>query len=1090
MRRETSVARKGRDDAHSLPLPWDEPAPPSHHDAAQSAHLTDHDAQSPPLPNHDAAQSPPLPDAAERERALDPARSFIVQAPAGSGKTELLVRRYTRLLATVRRPEEVLAITFTRKAAAEMKKRVLAKLRESAVVDGQDADVDALAPRLRIMTIDALCASLTRQLPVLAQFGAQPAIADDDEARRLYAEAAARTLSLLEAGGEHGAAAARLLAHLDNDLGKATRLLSDMLARRDQWLRRAGDAPTRTELEGAFVAERERLLAGARALHPEASPERAVQWLTMAGEWRKRPPAPPEVVGNEPLRQALTALLPGRFPPARYQDAQWAALEAILNLLRLAAAQLKLVFAERGVADFTEFAQGAVRALGAADDPSELLLRLDASIRHILVDEFQDTSHSQWELLERLTAGWEPGDGRTAFAVGDPMQSIYRFREAEVALFLRARHRGLSQLSLEPLTLSTNFRSQAGLVEWVNESFARILPAVEDEAAGAVPYSPAAPHPENAALPGNAAQWHGLADGANEARRVVELARAAQAEHPGGSCAILVRNRNALADIVPALTRAGLRFRAVDIEKLGDKQVVQDLYALTRALAHPADRVAWLAVLRARWAGLTLADLHRLGGIDEPADFTPTLWENLHNDSALAALSPEGRSRALRLRATLAPLVHERLRGSLRERVEGAWLALGGPACVESPGELEDAEIFFDQLDRLEEAGDLPDLAELEASLADLFALPDLEAGEDALQIMTIHKAKGLEFDTVIVPGLDRAPRNAARPLLAWKSQAGRLLLAPINSAGVDTEPLFNYVRAEQRRAEDAEAGRLLYVAATRARKRLHLLACVAAEVHDPAEPPVLRAPLRRSLLACAWRVAEAELQPQAETIAAMAAVAAPEPPAAAYVPLRLPAQWAAPAPPADAPWGATDEGAPVSEQIEFSWAGETARHVGSVVHGWLQRVAETGLGRLDAAAIDALLPAFRAALAARGVDPAELGTAAARVATALANALADERGRWLLGPQPEARNEYRITAVVNGERRSMVIDRTFVSADGRRWVVDYKTSRHEGADVEAFLDREKERYAQQLERYARHLPGEMKSLGLYFPMLLGWREW
>ena len=112
-------------------------------------------------------RQPMIADVRERERALDPQRSFIVQAPAGSGKTELLVQRYLRLLTTVERPEEILAITFTRKAAAEMKRRVLQGL--PAVLDaGRIADI---APRLRVQTIDALCASLTRQMPVLAHFG-------------------------------------------------------------------------------------------------------------------------------------------------------------------------------------------------------------------------------------------------------------------------------------------------------------------------------------------------------------------------------------------------------------------------------------------------------------------------------------------------------------------------------------------------------------------------------------------------------------------------------------------------------------------------------------------------------------------------------------------------------------------------------------------------------------------------------------------------------------------------------------------------------------------------------------------------------
>src|SRR5258705_443422 len=290
------------------------------------------------------------------------------------------------------------------------------------------------------------------------------------------------------------------------------------------------------------------------------------------------------------------------MPPAEYDDRQWEALEAILALLKPAVAHLKVLFGERGQADFTEFAHGALEALGSVDDPSDLLLSLDQKISHILVDEFQDTSLSQFELLTKLTSGWQEGDGRTLFLVGDPMQSIYRFREAEVSLFLNIKHTGLGSLKLEPLTLTTNFRSQQNLVAWFNESFSRVLPAAEDEAAGAVPYSPATAH--HPALSGPAVSWHAFYDREEEARRVVSLV-----ESSPGKKAILVRNRAHLDEIVPALKDAGVRFRAVEIERLGEKQVVQDLYALTRALSHLGDRVAALAILRAPWCGLLLEDL-------------------------------------------------------------------------------------------------------------------------------------------------------------------------------------------------------------------------------------------------------------------------------------------------------------------------------------------------------------------------------------------------------------------------------------------------------------------------------------------------
>src|SRR5688572_16324825 len=406
-------------------------------------------------------------DAAAREAALDPRRSFIVQAPAGSGKTELLVRRYSALLETVQKPEEIVAITFTIKAAAEMRARVLKNLSNSAEI----------GHRLRIQTIDAFCASLTRQMPVMSRFGAQPGIVED--AQEHYRAAAQRTID------ELSPAACRLLLHLDNNMHTAASMLASMLAKRDQWLRKTGSAPTRSDLESALRAERARILAHARTLHPKASVEFASVALTQSYTWRQRGNPVPPGEQTEPLRAALEALL--RMPEERYADDQWQTLGAILELLPRAAAHLKVVFGERGETDFTEVAQGAVRALGSPDNPTDLLLALDTRIKHILVDEFQDTSYSQFELLERLTSGWEAGDGRTLFVVGDPMQSIYRFREAKVALFLQAWERGLGTVELERLTLTTNFRSQAGLVDWYNTSFPHILPPQADTASGAVP---------------------------------------------------------------------------------------------------------------------------------------------------------------------------------------------------------------------------------------------------------------------------------------------------------------------------------------------------------------------------------------------------------------------------------------------------------------------------------------------------------------------------------------------------------------------------------------------------------------------------
>jgi ATP-dependent exoDNAse (exonuclease V) beta subunit len=980
-----------------------------------------------------------LPDAAAREAALDPRRSFIVQAPAGSGKTELLVRRFLKLLGSVERPEEILAITFTRKAAAEMRKRVLDTTPEAK----------ALGHRLRIQTIDALCASLTRQMPVLARFGAQPELVED--ARPHYREAALRTLKDLSPETE------RLLAHMDNNLGTAAWLLSSMLAKRDQWLRTTGAAHARAQLEARFALERARIVAAARRVHPDASVEMAQKYLTKTERtWTKRPPAPPELVATAGLREALIGLQ--EMPPERYTDYQWEVLEAILKLLPQAAAQLKVVFGERGQADFTVVAQGAVRALGSPDAPTDLLLALDYRVKHILVDEFQDTSISQWELLTLLTSGWGAGDGRTLFLVGDPMQSIYRFREAQVALFLQARDQGLGSVKLEPLTLTTNRRSQKNLITFFNASFFRILPTEPDPASGAVPYSPATPDPQKKQLGGEAATWHALPDREAEAQRVVELVREAK-----DGTAILVRKRDALADIVPALKAAGIRFRAIEIEHLGEKQVVQDLYALTRALSHLGDRIAWLSILRAPWAGLPLNDLHEIAALDRYA----TVWELIQENKRLA-----------RFRAILGAAIANRGRGSLRERVEGAWLALGGPACVASVTDLEDAEIYLDELESLERAGELEDLAALDQSLRQLYALPDLEATETDLQIMTIHKAKGLEFGTVIVPGLDKGPGRSDMPLFLWRERSSGLLLAPMRETGAEEDLAYRYLRNLEVEAEDLEAARLLYVAATRAENRLHLLACIRCE--DDGTP---RAPAPRSLLARAWPVAEAHYARMVPEQLAMDFMHEPRAPFTTLSRLALDVE-RVPLPPS-ANWTAPAERF-TEEPIEFSWAGETARHIGTVVHRWLQCMAEDELRGWDAARIDRLRPRFASDLRRRGVPPIEIKASSDLIAQALKNSISDARGRWILGPHDQARSEYRMRAQSSEGRRTYIMDRVFRDRDGGLWVVDFKTSRHEGAAVEAFLDRERSRYAAQLDAYAAALGGA--SRGLYFPLHTGWR--
>jgi ATP-dependent exoDNAse (exonuclease V) beta subunit len=315
-------------------------------------------------------------------------------------------------------------------------------------------------------------------------------------------------------------------------------------------------------------------------------------------------------------------------------------------------------------------------------------------------------------------------------------------------------------------------------------------------------------------------------------------------------------------------------------------------------------------------------------------------------------------------------------------------------------------------------------------------------------------------------------------PLFLWRERSSGLLLAPMRETGAEEDFAYRYLRNLEVEAEDLEAARLLYVAATRAENRLHLLACIRCE--DDGTP---RAPAPRSLLARAWPVAEAYYARMVPEQLAMDFMHEPRAPFTTLsrlaldverVPIPLQANWTAP------PEISRDD------PIEFSWAGETARHIGTVVHRWLQRMAEDELRGWDAARIDRLRPRFASDLRRRGVPPIEIKTSSDLIAQALKNSISDARGRWILGPHDQARSEYRMRVQSPGGRLTYVMDRVFRDRDGRLWVVDFKTSRHEGAAAEAFLDRERNRYAAQLDAYAAALGGA--SRGLYFPLHTGWR--
>jgi len=1198
-------------------------------------------------PKSSRPESSRPPDAEARAQALDIRRSFIVEAPAGSGKTGLLIQRFLKLLAdqSVTAPEQVLAITFTNKATAEMRDRVLAhlanaaqstataqwsaepavlaQLAASAEADPApspndfQAETRALAKavlerdrqlgwslldqprRLNIRTIDSVCAEIASALPVLSGSGGRLTPAAD--ATPLHREAARRTLLLLGGGDRDFDQALRdLLLHRDGNLTECEALLADMLRLRDQWGSLIPVTPA--QLDDAWLDAHvlprlelalDRAICDALAQLAEAFPagiladlatlaaemarsnghhgkpsqiaackgreqppgvaaEDLEHWLSLVHlllksskprDWRRSVTG--SILGFEieahhkPWLKDIIARLAGTpglignlrridsLPPARYPADQWAVAKSLFRVLSRALVELQFVFAARNQCDFTELSLLARYALDQESGPDDLAAALGARLQHLLVDEMQDTSTGQYDLIQLLTEAWD-GHSQTVFLVGDPRQSIYLFRQARVERFVRAmRTQRLGELPLTRLRLTANFRSQRDLVDPFNRDFALIFPGqnATDADPNALPYTPA--HPTLPASPdAGGVVWHanplpGASSFAVSSQRVgyprdprtasppdsAESRRPADAPTPAQirkqqaqrdaaeirliarrwllkplpagrtkpwQIAVLVRGRNHLDEIVAEFDtgkRGRIPYRAVEITPLSQRQEVLDLIALTRALLHPADRVAALALLRAPWCGLPLADLHTLAGSDDPALKGHSIQRLMNERGHL--LPDESCQRMARVWTVLQAAAAQRARLTTAQLVERAWRSLGGDAWL-SPPELTNAHRFFQLLDALEAAPESGRLGVplLEQRLQGLYAEPQVFPPEAPfVELLTIHKAKGLEWDVVILPGLERKPASDRSRILAWSEidspephhspnppheDPAHFMLAPIAGRGEESKALNNWLNRIHRAREAAERKRLFYVACTRAREELHLFA--SPEISAKGEI----IPRHDSLLHAAWPAAQPHFA-NAPGEPLVLDLAAAEPASNAHLlsshgtPLlssRTPSLWkgqgSASLPPAAPPStderaatrpslqrlpltfdpaarfaaararklpyaepeAAADLGGALFSRPEGSFA---ARSFGNAVHAFLEILA----GRVAAghAPVELLgelpswTPRIAGILRADGLPPATVDRLARDTRAALENSLRDPDGLWLLAPHPGAASELALTA-------------------------------------------------------------------------------
>jgi len=769
-------------------------------------------------------------------------------------------------------------------------------------------------------------------------------------------------------------------------------------------------------------------------------------------------------------------------PLSTLQDSQPGVI-ALSRLLQQAYAHLWVVFQQAGEVDFVAIAQQASWALEDERGATDLALKLDYKISHLLIDEFQDTSPVQMKLIEQLIAGWQPHQARTLFCVGDPMQSIYRFRKADVSLFLEAQNEGINGFKLAPLQLAFNYRSHPKVIDWINDAFTQVFPNEDAKNHGAIRYSPFTA--SLGSVDGEGVNLHPLiwpaSNGGDEAEGEDEsnpdlyqleaayvanlIAQLKNQLNPPQKIAVLVRSRNHLQALVTEIRRhhQDLHFQALEIEPLNERQTVQDAWSLLCALMHRADRTHWLNVLRAPWCGLNLADLHALAGNGQ----RDSIWAAMHDEVRLGQLSDDGRMRLQHVRAVLATAFDCQGRLPLRRWLERTWLQLGGAQCLVEAGDNRDVQVFLDLLEKHERSGQL-DLAGLEAAMKKLYAKPDSQA-DGSVQFLTIHKAKGLEFDSVILPALNRKSRADDNDLLLWEEvevqHQRHLIAAPVHSRASSKNKglpkLYDYIKNLEKIRSNNEVVRLLYVAATRSQRQLHLIASMQKNNDGELKP------VANSLLAALWPAVAKQFMQTPEQAPLATATKGLDPrqfkaqlqrlASAAYAqagvglsPLQTPITMAQ----LDAGNAATTVSSALAQADLY-------KDCGTLAHVYMELLAQRS--PLASSVLAAWHAPMRRWLMRLGHSESAAKQGADIVMAALQTTLASQAGQWVLQAHDQAASELSLMQTSENGAKNHVIDRTFIE-HGTRWIIDYKLGLAEEAEDSATAA---EAHRPQLARYA-----------------------
>ena len=852
----------------------------------------------PRLPFEDGAPAEtaaafPLPDARDRADAVDPRLNVVLEASAGTGKTRVLVDRYVNLVRAGVEPKNILAITFTRKAAAEMRERILATLRRTAEEGGIDERRwrqlrDRLA-EVAISTIDAFCLSLLREFPLEAGLDPGFGMADETEALRLADEALDRALTICRAVAREDPAVALVFAELGDVQLRAG--LAALLDRRlvagpilDRAVRptpreltpervaadaRARFAATLGSVEGGLERflltgpvrhPRYRLFAAdvLRAVAPRGEPTGASgirllvdgledYFFTRTGTPRRKWPAYAAEHARDPralqIHRAAAASLAVPLSDdlrAFRRDLNAVLTRGVWKLFRIARDEYRDVLDEHALVDFAGALERALTLLSARGEFTRSRYLLESRYQHLLVDEFQDTSDAQWQLVWHLVQSWREGLAMdqdqplqpTIFVVGDRKQSIYGFRDADARVLARAAAQ-IRQLRGEGevgRSIRQSFRAVPALLSFANDLSTAIekrddrddaftfderdtfpLPPGGVDGGGAL-HAIVAPDLASQAS-SVAAEIRRLTAGATVRDRLTGLSRAAGP----GDIAILFRTREGHQEFQRALEARGVP--AYVYKGLGffDADEVKDVFALLRYLASPLSNLRTAALLRSRFARISDVAIAALAPDLSAAVLAPTEHDAAIDDDDLQVLAALRRIVPgwLRLADRVRP--SELLDLAIRQTAYAAELG-GGAGSATGRQARENLKKVRALVRRIENRG-YATLARAAEYLDRLSAGDESAAAIDALDsvnLMTVHAAKGLEFPVVFLVNVGRGGAGGRDPIRVASIEHDDAIAVSVGSfrSAADDD-------AADRDREELK--RLLYVAVTRARDRLYL---------------------------------------------------------------------------------------------------------------------------------------------------------------------------------------------------------------------------------------------------------------------------